>query len=475
MDIFSALEENDIEAFRSALIENPSKIDNFKHGTQMTALGMAVSANMLDFVELLVRHNADPNKECEMGLPLQMATSHSDLFEVFKVLLDSPQIHVNKFDQYSMSTLHVACINNNVKAAEALVDYGAYVNSINNELETPIFYCMKNVSLFHLMYVKGKANIDLIDSANKSPLELLFNDVDEEDMKSDVVKPIYNIIVNAFREPIHMSATAMAYVLECENIMPPMFEDVVRTATSIDLTSTIYTYGYNCQTLSIHLGLIHVLNQIMQITGYDPRQDAKVPFVVFNIERPEPSFEMLKYLMKELNVNVLDVMDNSGFPAAYYALTEKCTYCFLFLMERTPRNVEYDSAISSAMAYAALRTESMHIINTAVRYFDFLGKIPTPLNMFYGTNAYTHVISAYLGTMFPDDAKAEFIRQTLLLVIHEQGLPDLQDAPTWFKSSSLYDLVKRYDTLMYRSLASVPGRKQDNPDVQRFKRFRQYY
>ncbi|QCQ67857.1 ankyrin repeat-containing protein [European chub iridovirus] len=475
MDIFSAFEDKNIEAFTNALIQNPSKIDNFKHGTQMTALGMAVNANMLAFVQLLLHHNADPNMECEMGLPLQMATYHLDLFAVFKTLLDSPQIDVNKCDLYGMSTLHVACINNNVKAVEALVDYGAHVNINNNDFETPIFYCMKNVSLFHLMYMKGKANINIVNSSNESPLEFLFNDVNDEDMKFNVVKPIYDVIVNELREPIHMSATSMAYVLECEDIMPPMFERVVCTATSIDLTSPVYTYGYNCQTLSIHLGLIHVLDKIMQITKYDPRQDAKVPFVVFNIERPESSFDMLKYLLEDLNVNVLYVMDDSGFPPAYYALTDKCTDCFLFLMERTPRNVEYDLAISKEMAYAALRTESMQVIKTAVKYFDFLGKIHTPLNMFHDTNAYTHVISAYLGTMLQEKANTEFIRQALLLIIHEQGLPDLVDAPMWFKSSSLYNLVKQYDTLMYRSLASVDVKKKNDADVQRFKRFRKCY
>lgn len=188
---------------------------NTKDRLGLTPLLLAIQFNNIGFVKILLRLNANVslkdergedafykaffysrnmiieilkekypinyNSVTKLGESYYFAATRSGNTEMFKYLgLDFPINEIK--DIYNNSLLHVATKGTSLEMVSFLIKKGAYVNSMNNSLETPIFYAVKheNKELIKLLYNAG-ANLDLktkffetLDSlANNEILEYL--------------------------------------------------------------------------------------------------------------------------------------------------------------------------------------------------------------------------------------------------------------------------------------------------------------
>lgn len=469
--IIDALETKELDELERVIHHYKDNINDIDAETVLTPLAVAIRTNNTEQVELLLKYHADPNVECEMGLPLSIAVASSDRLDIVKLLLSLQDIKVNQQDRMGQTALLYACIYNNNHAVRLLTNRADVdVHITNNGGETAIFHCMRSVELFSMLYVDKGAKINITDTFGVSPLQRLFNNVSGELLKSLVVEPIVDVIMDTAREEeLHLSADILASVLSCEHYLPHMFDRVVGNSDSVDYDSDTTEYGYNCKLLSVHLGLVHVLERITEVTDYNPADDPAVALAVINDERPTSSYNMLLYLTSRYDID-FTVIDQENNTVLELALKAMCIKCAFWIVRHVTLNYSWEELAN--IAYLVLKAENLDLVYKVMDMVNFNATIITPLNMLRDSNPQTNVILAYLGTTPEDDINMYFLGRALPLIVGNQGYPsELRNAPEWFKGTLTYRFLQQYDTLMYRSLAQVQNR-EDFVEVQRFRSYR---
>ncbi|QCQ67854.1 ankyrin repeat-containing protein [European chub iridovirus] len=469
--IIDALETKELDELEHIIYQYKESINNIDEESLLTPLAVAIRTDNIDQVKLLLKYNADPNIECEMGLPLCIAVASPDRLDIVTLLLSLQDVNVNQQDNMGQTALIYACIFNNNHAVSLLTNRSDVdVHITNNTGETAIFHCMRSVELFSILYVEKHAKINISNAFGESPLQRLFDNVSGELLKSSVVEPIVDIIMDTpSEEELHLSADILASVLSCEQYLPHMFDRLVGKSNSVDYDSDTTEYGYNCKLLSVHLGLVHVLERIIEITDYNPTYDPTVALAVINEDRPASSYNMLMYLASRYDID-FSVSDQENNTVLELALKAMCIKCALWIIQHV--TWDYSQQELANIAYLVLKAQDLNLVHKVIYMVNFNATILTPLNMLRDSNNQTNVILAYLGTTFEDDINMYFLSKTLPFIVANQGYPsELRNAPEWFKDTLTYHFLQQYDTLMYRSLAQVQKR-EDSIEVQRFRHYR---
>jgi ankyrin repeat protein len=145
----------------AVLIENGANV-NLKNESGSTALMIAVSNGMLDFVKLLIKHGADVNAlDVESNSSLHIACNTMiDNFEIVKMLIESGA-KVNSRDKEGRTPLMIAslgdfceggeCYPSNKRIIRLLLKYGADLNIKDNNNETALDYAKGQINIINLL------------------------------------------------------------------------------------------------------------------------------------------------------------------------------------------------------------------------------------------------------------------------------------------------------------------------------------
>jgi hypothetical protein len=89
-------------------------------------IGQAVFHGKIDHVDQMIKYDLNPNIEYFGMTPLNISLRKTD-YRLLNVLLNSPQIDLNKLDSAGFSPLNIAMISNNSTQIAILLDHGASV------------------------------------------------------------------------------------------------------------------------------------------------------------------------------------------------------------------------------------------------------------------------------------------------------------------------------------------------------------
>lgn len=149
-----------------------------------SALHIAVSAGMMDFVEMLIQYGASVNdRSGYLRTPLHEAAADG-LVDMVKVLLSNGAIPDAK-DTHETTPLHNAAGQGHRYVAEALLSAGSDINVRNRNGCTPLLYAvqLKDDQMTRFLLQRGAdCNIPTID--NKTPLDVAKTEIVKELLRS---------------------------------------------------------------------------------------------------------------------------------------------------------------------------------------------------------------------------------------------------------------------------------------------------
>lgn len=117
---------------------------------------------------------AEPNSKDENGMtPLHISTSRGNI-RVCEVLLDYGfMIELNSRDPWGRTPLHLACIEGQLTAAQLLLRSGAFINAVDDLMNTPMHYAVEKANKDFLSWIIYRYPDLTIKNANgKTPLEM---------------------------------------------------------------------------------------------------------------------------------------------------------------------------------------------------------------------------------------------------------------------------------------------------------------
>ncbi len=175
LDLWTACEIGNLDAVaqiirksffwnRRDLIEGVSKEGH-------SPLSLAVANNHEAIVDLLLKHDANPNFPNKEGyFPLHWAAVTGNCSVIGKLL--GKQAFVNAKGEYQRTPLHMAIWHRNKDAAELLLLRGADVNAQTVDLITPLHTAVEKVDgeILLLLLKNHVINVNLADSKGFTPL-----------------------------------------------------------------------------------------------------------------------------------------------------------------------------------------------------------------------------------------------------------------------------------------------------------------
>ncbi|QCQ67802.1 ankyrin repeat-containing protein [European chub iridovirus] len=460
MDVlFEAIESNDLTTFATLIETYPELIDGLHWQNNITPLGVCVEENKSDFVRVLLRAGADPNKAWEDSIPLIEAAAFVDRIDVLYDLLDAPNINVNVFDNNGYSALFVACGRSNVPGLDALLRHPDIEINLKepNTGTTAIYKSIHDYDVFEMMYSKG-ANINVIDKFGVKPLDNLFYYYTQNEQQKMSAIAILERIARDSREYIYFSSAAFCNMLRSEHIEPSVFDKIFEYCDEVEFTepevTSLKPNGYTPLQLAVYLGLIDQTNKLIEKT--ETRDINYLTPFIFNFNNPASSMFMFMYLLANKNLDV------SKYTALSLALQNRCYDCAHYMLTY---NIGLNVAgrdNKSEMAYLALFSSNLYLVTLGVdkNMFRFQDVMPS---------GDISPIELYLNQP-PQIFNLEFLDNVIDYVSSHQGYFHLRNIPEWFTRTDAYATYKKYNTLRHRSLSYITD--HESKEVKAFKRFR---
>lgn len=173
MDIFEAIENNDIEKFKLLLNKINSKNINIRDENGMTLLHISCLKNNFEITELLLKNGADVNAENnKYETPLHLITASIIDGAMITELLIKNGADINAKNNFGYTSLHISCLKNYLEKTKRLIDYGADVNIKDDYQEnTPLhFSCHKTNYEITELLIKNGANVNSQNRKLETPL-----------------------------------------------------------------------------------------------------------------------------------------------------------------------------------------------------------------------------------------------------------------------------------------------------------------
>lgn len=136
-------------------------------GEQVTPLRLAVRANNLEMVKILIEAGANPNSDQE-SLPLHVAAFNGN-FDILRYLLSKGAALTHPVTGWT--ALHSAASGGHIEIADYLIAQGVNINSQDEDGQTPLMYASEYpIPLVKLLVSKG-AELNLIDASGETALD----------------------------------------------------------------------------------------------------------------------------------------------------------------------------------------------------------------------------------------------------------------------------------------------------------------
>ncbi|QPK62532.1 ankyrin repeat domain-containing protein [Methylomonas sp. LL1] len=142
--------------------------DNYERNT---ALHYASRRNYTKCIDYLIDKGANPNALNRHGQSAIFFAAKSDAWQSID-LLASRGADVDlrdKVDKKFWSPIFYAICKSHAECVSALIKHGAYVNLVDSDGSTPIFYAFHDIQLVSLLVMNG-ANLEVEDKYGRTPL-----------------------------------------------------------------------------------------------------------------------------------------------------------------------------------------------------------------------------------------------------------------------------------------------------------------
>jgi ankyrin repeat protein len=117
----------------------------------------------------------DVNHQNKKGETALMIACINNNFKLVDLLLETKKINVNLKNNECQTALMIACINNSSDIVKSLINSGANVNLLNDNKESALMYAVINRDINNIkLLLQSNANIDVINKDKESALLLSF-------------------------------------------------------------------------------------------------------------------------------------------------------------------------------------------------------------------------------------------------------------------------------------------------------------
>jgi ankyrin repeat protein len=169
MDIFQAIDVEDLDRVNQLLLRDATMVNSIDPETDRTPLTIAARNNDVDIGLVLVNHGANVNKvDGNDSTPLMMAAS-AGMTEFVTFLLEQEDIKVNLQGKDGMTALLSAVLSRAVSIVDMLLESGADPNVSMNNGGTPLIYSIYSPAIVKLLLNKN-ADVNAQDKVGENAL-----------------------------------------------------------------------------------------------------------------------------------------------------------------------------------------------------------------------------------------------------------------------------------------------------------------
>jgi ankyrin repeat protein len=167
------IEASDTHKLDSLLKDNPFLCNSRQFLNSDTFLIYAVEREKLEVVKLFLKHGANPNLHGSSRQTAIHIAVLADNERLLEVLVDNGADIESKGFRHENTALHLASYHGLSNMVEKLIIYGAFINSLNMQKETPLMQAVQgeHVQITSLL-LKAGANLEFIDQRGRTALTM---------------------------------------------------------------------------------------------------------------------------------------------------------------------------------------------------------------------------------------------------------------------------------------------------------------
>lgn len=196
-----ATEKLNIEAFKKCQQDYKSTTTKSPRHSSPINNNNNITFYSLTEIQIFLQFSHDPNLLCLEGKNILHLACENQRFELVQLLLTHKEVDVNFRDFNQQTALHYVAINGNTKIVDLLLQHNAFIDIIDFDKKSPLFYAVNNHPLVFqqlLDHITQSNQLKIVDRFGKCLLqyttlnnntkatELILNKIDSLSEQNDI-------------------------------------------------------------------------------------------------------------------------------------------------------------------------------------------------------------------------------------------------------------------------------------------------
>ncbi|AKU37523.1 Serine/threonine-protein phosphatase 6 regulatory ankyrin repeat subunit B [Scale drop disease virus] len=428
------------------MVDHLNAFNQFGH----TPLIAAIVQNDDNIVDILLRHNADPNKNSQDD---QITPMHEILRllphsgqngqNIFSMFLETPRLDINKQNINGDTPLTYALKHCTIDIVLRILDHNYVdVNIRDSQFKSPLMLGLYDRDVVRELVFKG-ADVNAITPVGTSIVEMLFQTQIDSLYKESVTIPCMNHLMSSMAR-LNITADAFRLIIDCETMEPPYLETLLLTSEdrlNIDLGPN--SQGLDCLCYAaISDNVASMLLLLRYLTDYNMDQ------LVFCSVQSQNGSTAQHLMTMGADFNIVDIYGNAPLT---YAILAKSLECIKLLLTRS---VGYETTAQgyATLLIAIIQFQNMDVVkwiatHTAINLAkpEWLLENSDPISP----------LEYLIQKTDPSLIDVTFVRQYLTYASPRFGFVGfVYKPPQWF-IETVGDLYNKYNKLAYRCITSA--------------------